>query len=411
MFQRRVPEWLRHAPNPSVRGFALLAAIEAIVRGVVVSVFPLAMYRAFGDAGVVSQIYFLAGLTSLFCGLMVPWLTRFIPRRWMYSIGTMLFIVSGGLAIDGGPYTTALALVTYTIAVVTVFVCFNAYVLDYVARVELGKCETLRMFYSALAWTAGPVCGVWLMHWWRPAPFLFSSAAALCLLIAFWSMRLGNGKLIARTRRPAPNPLAYLRRFFSQPRLVAGWLFAVIRSCGWWVYVVYLPIYAVENGLSDKLGGIALSLSNGLLFTTPMMLRWIQSHSVRRAVQIGFLFSGMAFVFSFFSSTVPMLTVALLMVGTVFLILLDICAGLPFLMAVKPSERTEMSAIYSSFRDVSGVLTPGIAWLVLLIAPLSGIFAAAGLGLFAAWGIAGRIHPRLGSKRMPVPQPESTSAG
>ena len=53
-----------------------------------------------------------------------------------------------------------------------------------------------------------------------------------------------------------------------------------------------------------------------------------------------------------------------------FLILFDIAAGLPFLMAVTPSERTEMSAVYASFRDVSGILTPGAAWAVLLVAPL-----------------------------------------
>ena len=35
--------------------------------------------------------------------------------------------------------------------------------------------------------------------------------------------------------------------------------------------------------------------------------------------------------------------------------------GLPFLLAVKPLQRTEMSAIYSSFRDVSGMVTPGVA--------------------------------------------------
>ncbi len=68
-------------------------------------------------------------------------------------------------------------------------------------------------------------------------------------------------------------------------------------------------------------------------------------------------------------------------------------------MAVKPSERTEMSAVYSSFRDVSGILTPGAAWMVLLIAPLPGIFAAAGIGLLTAWAIAGRLHPRLGQPR------------
>jgi hypothetical protein len=72
-------------------------------------------------------------------------------------------------------------------------------------------------------------------------------------------------------------------------------------------------------------------------------------------------------------------------------------------MAVKPSERTEMSAVYSSFRDVSGILTPGVAWLVLLVAPLPGVFMACGAGLWLAWGIAGRLHPRLGRARIRLP--------
>ena len=65
----------------------------------------------------------------------------------------------------------------------------------------------------------------------------------------------------------------------------------------------------------------------------------------------------------------------------------------------KPSERTEMSAVYASYRDVSGILTPGIAWLVLLAVPVAGVFAAGGLGLFAAWGLSARLHPRLGINR------------
>ena len=79
--------------------------------------------------------------------------------------------------------------------------------------------------------------------------------------------------------------------------------------------------------------------------------------------------------------------------------MLDVVGGLPFLMSVKPSERTEMSAVYSSFRDVSSILTPGAAWLVLWVAPLPGIFVAAGVGLLASWAVAGRLHPRLGTGR------------
>ena len=87
------------------------------------------------------------------------------------------------------------------------------------------------------------------------------------------------------------------------------------------------------------------------------------------------------------------------MLASMFLILLDVCAGLPFLMAVHPSERTEMSAIYASYRDVSGILTPGFAWIVLLFAPLAGVFVAGGLGLGIGWYLSRRVHPRLGAAR------------
>jgi len=293
---------------------------------------------------------------------------------------------------------TALGFIT--VATVALFVCFNAYVLDYISKIQLGNCETSRMFYGAFGWTVGPVLGVFLYKWWAPAPFLVSAAAAFAMLALFLFMRLGNGRLITKAKANQKNPLAFVPRFFAQPRLLTGWLFAVIRSSGWWVYVVYMPIYAIENGLSDQFGGIALSITNATLLVTPFMLKWIQRNSVRHAVRTGFLVSGLLFICASFVYSLPLLTVACLLFGSFFMILLDVCAGLPFLLAVKPSERTEMSAIYSSYRDVSGIITPGAAWLVLAVAPLSGIFCAAGIGLTGAWALAGKLHLRLGQARI-----------
>jgi hypothetical protein len=357
------------------------------------------MYRAVGDASLVSLLFFLIGGLSMVWGLLVPWLIRFVPRRWLYTLGAAGYIGSAVLATLGHEHLILVALMMNMAATVTVFVCFNAYILDYVASVDLGRCETLKMFYSATAWTVGPAGGVWLMQWWEPAPFLISAVAAGVLFIFFWWMRLGDGKLITKARAPTPNPIAYLGRFFTQPRLVAGWLFAVLRSCGWWVYVVYVPLFAIENGLGESVGGTVLSISNAMLFLSPLILKWVETQTVRHAVRVGFLAGGLAYLGATFAAEAPWLTVALLIIGSGFLILLDICGGLPFLMAVKPSERTEMSAVYASFRDVSGLLTPGVAWLVLLLAPISGVFAAAGVGLLVAWSIAGRLHPRLGAKR------------
>ena len=394
------PEWLRHPPagvarSPTARAFATLSGVENMIRGTLLSVMPLAIYTALGDAQSVSAVYLGVGIGSLVFGMLLPWLNRRVPRRWLYTMGAGLYLVGCGFGMVGGGFIL-LALVFCTLGTVTCFICLNAYVLDYIAKADLGRTESLRMFYSAFAWTAGPVTGVLLWQIWRPLPFLAGAVFALALLAVFWWLRLGNGKLIQRARAPAPNPLAYLGRFAAQPRLIAGWLFAVIRSCGWWVYIVYLPIFAIESGLPEKLGGVAVSATNALLFATPLILAWVQRGSVRRAVRTGFLVSGLAFVLAAVLAPLPLATVAVLMLGASFLVLLDVAGGLPFLMAVKPSERTEMAAVYSSFRDVSGILTPGVGALVLMVAPLQGLFAAAGAGLLAMYLVASRLHPRLG---------------
>jgi hypothetical protein len=292
-----------------------------------------------------------------------------------------------------------LALICNAMATVTIFVCLNAYVLDYVDRANLGRSQSTQMVYAAAPWAIGPMAGVWLYHQGHALPFIASGGFAFVLLVSFWVLRLGNGKQITRAKRPAVNPLGYLGRFFSQPRLIAGWMFAVMRSCGWWVYVVYLPIFCIEAGLGDKVGGIALSITNASLFAAPALNRLARRLSVRRSVRFAFGACGALFLLAGLLSFLPWASVALIMAASVFLVTLDVVGGLPFLMSVKPSERTEMSAVYSSFRDVSSILTPGAAWLVLWVAPLPGIFVAAGAGLLASWAVAGRLHPRLGVER------------
>lgn len=399
MFERRIPEWLRHAPVPGVRGFAIISGAEAAARGLLISVMPIAMYRALEDPESVSEIYFLVGIASLLMGLLVPMLVRLVPRRFVFTFGACLIILGPLLASRGGPILVPVGLALITLAVVIMFVCFNAYVMDYIKRSELGTCETMRLYYSAASWAIGPFLGIWLMDQWYPLPFLLSALAGVILLIIFWYLRLSDSKQITAALQHAPNPIAYLPRFLAQPRLVAGWLFAVLRSCGWWVYVVYLPIFAVESGYSDQLGGIMLSLTNSLLFVTPLMLRWMRRRSVRIAVRTGFAGGFLCFAIAAVGADAPPVALIALFVGSGFLILLDVSAGLPYLMAVRPHERTEMSAVYSSYRDVSGILTPGIARGILAFGPLPWVFAAAALGLAACFVIAGRIHPRLGQPR------------
>ena len=384
-----------------MRVFAILSGIESIARGILISVFPVAMYRIFADAQQVSQVYFAIGLLSLLVTLVVPWISRRIPRRWMYSIAVGTYMSAALLCALADSWLFALGLGMFTFANVVVFVCLNAYIMDYVDRVQLGECQALQLFYSGAAWTIGPFLGIWLMTLWKPAPFILSAIASALLLVVFWIYRLGDGKAIQRSVMPRANPFSYLFRFLHQPRLIAGWTFAVMKSCGWWVYILYLPIFAVENGHSEQLGGALLSLSNAFLFLTPLIIKSVRGR-VRLAIITGFCGSGCLFFLASVNPVDSAFSIVLLVLASIFLILLDVFAGLPFLMAVRPSQRTEMSAVYSTYRDVSSVLTPGSASLVLMFAPLKAVFAVTAAGLLGCALIAGKLHPRLGAKRLPT---------
>ncbi|MFT5218410.1 MAG: ACDE family multidrug resistance protein [Planctomycetota bacterium] len=399
MYGNRNPAVVDNIPVPGVKAFAWLSALESSARSILISVLPIAMYRVFTDAKLVSEIYFIIGVLSFIAALVVPLASRFLPRRWLYTFSVLSYIAGAVIGIFADSWMLAVGLGLMTVSVVVMTVCFNAYVMDYINRARLGECETLRLFYSGAAWTLGPFLGIWLMGIWKPAPFILAGLAAACLLFTFWRLRLGNGKAIQKAKTKPPNPFAYLGKFIRQPRLVAGWTFAVIRSCGWWVYVVYLPIYAVENGYSEQLGGILLSLSNAFLFLTPLMLKVMRGF-VKKALLLGFVGSGSFFLLASLNFVSPGVAIGLLVVGSFFLILLDMSAGLPFLMAVKPAQRTEMSAVYATYRDVSGILTPGTASLLLIVAPLQMMFSLAAVGLLGCAYVATKLHPRLGRKRV-----------
>ncbi|MCY0094484.1 MFS transporter [Hoeflea ulvae] len=399
MVQHRLPLVEFPPARAGVNSFAILAACEASARATLISVYPVLMYRALGSAASVSEVYVLIGLTGLVCALCVPLLARFVPRRWLYTLGALIMICGSILGGFFDARYVPFAVAANSVGLVILAVCFNAYVMDYVERASMGRNESRRLLFSGISWSVGPFLGVVLMDWHPQIPFLISIAACLAMLSFFWYLRLGDGKVITKARRPPTNPLRYIPRFFRQPTLVGGWFYATMRSVGWSIYIIYVPIFAVKSGLSDQIGGLALSISNAFLFSTPFMLKFLQKTSVRSAIVTGFAGTGVLFAGAAMLSGFPYPAIAMLVSATVFLVLLDVSGGLPFLLTVKPSERTEMAAVYSTYRDVASVGSPAFARLVLVITPVQGVFAAIGVVLIGCALIARRTHPGLGRRR------------
>jgi ACDE family multidrug resistance protein len=115
--------------TPGAPAFALLGGFEAFVRGTVLSVFPLLLYRAFGDASLVSRLYFIVGLCSLCSVLLTPLMARKLGRSTVMAGGIALYLFAAAFGMIGGSATAA-AVLCNAIAAAVVLVCYNAYVLD-----------------------------------------------------------------------------------------------------------------------------------------------------------------------------------------------------------------------------------------------------------------------------------------
>ena len=141
---------------------------------------------------------------------------------------------------------------------------------------------------SAASWAVGPMLGVGCGRSGARCRSCvaggFAAAAADAVVL---DPAAGQWQADHPGQGPALNPLAYLGRFFAQPRLIAGWLFAVhpvLRLVG----LCRLSADLLHRGGSGRQGRRhRLSLTNALLFTTPLMLRWCSGAAVRRAVRAG----------------------------------------------------------------------------------------------------------------------------
>ena len=73
----------------------------------------------------------------------------------------------------------------------------------------------------------------------------------------------------------------------------------------------------------------------------------------------------------------------------------DVLGNIPFMRLVKPRERTEMTMIFSTWREGSQLLTPLLVSMVLLVAPFEVFYLLLAVILMLAGGMATFLPRRL----------------
>jgi MFS family permease len=383
-----LPVWLGAPGLPRPATFIALFTLAVLPRSLLITVLPLEALGFLGNAQKVSVLYLGVSLVGLCGSLSIPWLVHRLRRRWVLSLGA-LSMASAALLFTFQAFPAFVAgMVLHVFAVASLEISLNLYLMDHVPRRELNRFEPLRVFFAGSAFTLGPWLGVYLRsHLAHGAPFAVTGLAVLVLFGYFWFLRLTENPVVAPMKRLPPKPLVYLPRFFGQPRLRLAWVLAVGRSAWWSMFFIYAPIYAVNSGLGAVAGGAIVSAGSACVFLAPLWGRLGRRVGMRRLLVGGYIVAVMA--------GVPWLGAAGLLLAAFATGSIDGAGNLPFLRAVHPLERPEMTTVFATYRDAAQLAPPGVFSVLLKVFELPAVFAAGGAALLALSYFARFIPRRL----------------
>jgi len=260
----------------------------------------------------------------------------------------------------------------------------------------MGKFEPMRIFSAASVWAVGPWLGIFLKtHFGEYAPFIGTSITATVILSAFWYLRFSDDPIVSNMKKKPTNPIRFIGRFFSQPRLTLAWFLAIGRSSWWSMFFIYASIIVVESGMGETFSGLIVSIGISFVFLVSVWGKIGTRWGIRRLLTIGYIGAGIFAISISFMSDSPWVAIGLLISAAFAASMIDGAGNIPFLRSVHPHERPGMTAVFMTYRDFGQLAPPAVFSIVLRSFELSAVFFAGGIGMLALAGLSLSIPKRL----------------
>jgi hypothetical protein len=149
----------------------------------------------------------------------------------------------------------------------------------------------------------------------------------------------------------------------------------------------------VEANLPIWAAGGLLSLASALLLISPLIRRLAGWAGTRLTIQSALILVGSSLLMLYVIGDPQPIGLLFWVSAALGGATLDVLGNIPFMRMVKPRERTEMTMIFSTWREGSQLLTPLLVSMVLLFAPFEVFYVLLALLLFGA-GITASFLPR-----------------
>ncbi|NKB60136.1 MAG: MFS transporter [Alphaproteobacteria bacterium] len=400
-----MPRFLESLARPGYAAILAMFTLDTVARAILITVVPLQAYALLADVQHVSLLYFAASAVGLCATLSVPWLVQALNRQGALAIGTGCLVLAVLCFSLEQLWALALGLVLQMYGGAAITICLNLYVLENISKFALTRFEPNRMLLAGIGWMAGPVLGVFLASHVAPwLPFLLSGGVSLLLLLYLQVIGGLAAPVNLDVVRARTNPARFIPRFFAQPRLALAWLLSVGRAAWWNMFYIYAPIYAVATGLGEEAGGVISSVGSAGLFTV-MFWGWVgRRKGIRWVLVLGYAATAVTTALAGATMGWPLLGAALLVASAFAASIADGPGNVPFLRAVHPYERAEMTSVYSTYRESARLAMPAFNSVLLLLFPLPAVFVASGATMLALAQVA-RFLPRRFGRERPAADP------
>ena len=375
--------------------FAGFFFVCASARAVLLSVLPLKALSLMGNAQLVSVLFFMVSACGVAVSLSVPMILQRTGLHRCFLLSVFAMVASVVLLWTEAVWSFAAGMVLHVFGITSMEVVLSLYIMQRIPRRQLPEFEPLRMVSAIVALSIGPWLGVYLQS--RVAdwlPYLIAIGGTVATLIYFRWLGLQQMSLPERLL-PAGNPLRHIGRFFLQPRLRLAWGLILTRSSWWMMFIIYTPIYAHESGLGELMGAAIVSIGSAWTLTLPFWGWFARRYSLRRLMYMGFTVAAGMSLLVFAASGTPTVAIVLLAFAALGATMLDGSGHVLFLRAVHPLERSEMTGVFQTYRDVANLAVPGFFAVLLKFFALPVIFVGA-----AGWMLVGTFFSRYIPRRM-----------
>jgi MFS family permease len=153
------------------------------------------------------------------------------------------------------------------------------------------------------------------------------------------------------------------------------------------MFIVYTPIFAVSHGLGASTGSVMIAIGSALLVLAPFWGRVVKRTGMRSLLLGAYVICGIGTIATgLLAAPSPGGAAAVLLLAAIAMSAVDGMGNVPYLRAVRPHQRTDMTPIYNTYRDVAQVAPAGLFAILLAFLPLPSVFIATGVLMILASG-------------------------